>query len=70
MECTFCTKVGCKVLRNVKCSDACRFRLTEEEYAEGQAKAKAILQKKGLEAITVRDKNNAVIVTTRRIKNA
>ena len=66
MECTFFRCGRCSLLKDTMCSEKCKFKKTEKEFAEGQAEAEEMLRAKGLEPVMVRTPDG-LIMTTRKI---
>lgn len=61
-NCLFFKGDACQCLVNVySCPEKCKFRKTEREYYEDQAKADERLKAKGLERVMIRTDNGPII---------
>lgn len=67
MDCIFFGFGRCRILLGSECSDHCKFRKTEQEFFDDDARASKILRKKGLKKVITDTKDGRMIVSTEEI---
>ena len=70
MQCVFLNGGICGALKTAKCSDACKFRLTKEEFVEKQAEAARVLKSEDLKQVKIKTAEGAIVSTVKGEEDA
>lgn len=63
IECVFASLGHCKILKDTKCSEKCKFRKTEEQYFKDQDRAYEILKARGLIRAIIQTEKGEIVTT-------